>query len=289
MSFMQSEENVVTYEPDNSLKKGYLSIFKEIFNELKSNQWLCYQLFKRDFLTLYKQSFVGIVWVLIFPLVSVGTFVVLKRSGVFSFGNITVPYPLYAMLGIAFWQLFAAGLIATSNSLVKAGSMIVKINFSKKSLVIASFGQAIVSFLIQIVLFLFLCLYYQLMPGYVILFLPILVLPIVLFSLGLGFILSLLNGIFRDIGNLLSILLTFFMLLTPVLYAKPTTGMLAHLTDYNILYYLVCVPRNILLMGIMNSKSDWSGFFISVLLSFIIFIFCLGVFHLTETRVAERI
>ncbi|MBU1087437.1 MAG: ABC transporter permease [Candidatus Omnitrophica bacterium] len=289
MNLVQSKETMVTYEPDNSIKKGYLSIFKEIFNELKSNQWLCYQLFKRDFLTLYKQSFFGIVWVFIFPLVSVGTFLILKGSGIFTFGNIQVPYPLYAILGIAFWQLFATGLIATSNSLVKAGPMIVKINFSKKSLVIASFGQAIVSFIIQIVFLGILFIYYQHMPSIIILFLPVLVLPIILFSLGLGFILSLLNGIFRDIGNALSLLMTFCMLLTPVLYAKPVSGTFADLTNYNILYYLICVPRNILLMGIMNSKSDWTGFFISVVLSLVFFTSCLVIFHLTETRIAERV
>jgi hypothetical protein len=48
---------ITTYEPDNSLKKGYLAIFGEIFNELKKNRWLTYQLFKRDFLTIYKQSY----------------------------------------------------------------------------------------------------------------------------------------------------------------------------------------------------------------------------------------
>lgn len=129
----QTRQRITVCEPDNSIKKGYLSIFREIFDELKENRWLTYQLFKRDFLTLYKQSFIGIMWVFIFPLVSVGTFVILKRSGIFTFGDINVPYPVYAILGVAFWQLFAAGLISTSNSLVKAGSMIVKINFSKKS------------------------------------------------------------------------------------------------------------------------------------------------------------
>jgi len=282
-------QKIITYEPDNSLKKGYLFVFKEIFAEIKNNRWLTYQLFIRDFLSLYKQSFVGILWVFIFPLVSVGTFTVLKNSGVFTLGNIQVPYPIYAILGVAFWQLFAAGLIATSNSVVKAGSMIAKINFSKKSLVIASFGQAIISFLIQIALLTILFIYYQLHHSFIILFLPVLVLPIIFLSLGLGFILSLLNGIFRDIANVLSILLTFFMFLTPVLYAKPTSGILSVLTKYNMLYYLVCVPRNILLMGMMNCKSDWLGFFISAILSFIIFVICIVIFHLTETRVTERI
>jgi len=143
LSGVQMTEIITTYEPDNSLKKGYLSIFSEIFNEIKKNRWLTYQLFKRDFFAIYKQSFIGILWALIIPLVSVGTFIILYRSGIFTIGDINVPYPIYAILGMAFWQLFSTGLVAASNSLVKAGSMIVKINFSKKALVIASTGQSL--------------------------------------------------------------------------------------------------------------------------------------------------
>jgi lipopolysaccharide transport system permease protein len=279
-------ETITTYEPDNSLKKGYLAIFSEIFNELKKNRWLTYQLFKRDFFALYKQSFIGVLWALIIPLVSVGTFIVLNRSGVFNIGNINVPYPIYAILGMAFWQLFAIGLVASSNSLVAAGSMIAKINFSKKSLVIASTGQAIISFLIQFVLVGILFVYYWIPPSIAILLVPILIIPIMLLTLGLGFILSLLNGIVRDIGNMLGVLMTFLLFLTPVLYAKPTTGILATVTNYNPLYYLVSVPRELVLMG---TTSEWKGFLIASIISVIVFIVCLVVFHLTETRVAERI
>jgi len=279
-------ETIVTYEPDNSLKKGYLSIFSEIFNELKKNRWLTYQLFKRDFFAVYKQSFIGVLWALIIPLVSVGTFIVLNQSGVFTIGDINVPYPIYAILGMAFWQLFATGLVASSNSLVAAGSMITKINFSKKSLVIASLGQSIVSFLIQFVLVSILFVYYWIAPSIAILLIPITIIPIMLLTLGLGFILSLLNGIVRDIGNILTVLMTFLLFLTPVLYAKPTTGILATVTNYNPLYYLVSVPRELILMGTI---SEWKGFLIASIISVIIFVLCLVVFHLTETRVAERI
>lgn len=276
----------VTYEPDNSLKKGYLRIFKEIFEELKRNRWLTYQLFKRDFLAIYKQSFVGIFWAFIIPIISVGTFIVLNRSGVFTIGQIDVPYPIYAVLGIAFWQLFSTGLIASSNSLVKAGSMIIRINFSKKSLVIASTGQALVSFLVQIVLvgILFIC--YKITPNIAALLIPLAILPIILLTLGIGFILSILNGIMRDVGNVLSVLMTFFMFLTPVLYAKPTSGILAHITTYNPLYYLVSAPKDLVLLGTI---SELQGYLISSTLAVLIFVVCLVVFHLTETRVTERI
>jgi len=277
---------ITTYEPDNSLKKGYLSIFSEIYNELKKNKWLTYQFFKRDLFALYKQSFIGILWALIIPIVSVGTFIILNRSGVFDIGDINVPYPIYAILGMAFWQLFSAGLVASSNSLVNAGSMIVKINFSKKALVIASTGQSIISFLIQFVLVGILFVYYRITPSIAILWVPLIIIPIMLVTLGLGFILSLLNGVMRDIGNMISILMTFLMFLTPILYAKPKAGILARITEYNPLYYLISGPRDLVLMG---KIPELKGFLISSVLSGVVFMVCLVVFHLTETRVAERI
>ena len=226
------------------------------------------------------------MWAVIIPLITVGTFAVLNSSGVFNAGAIAVPYALYAILGVAIWQLFAAGLIASSNSLVLAGTMITKINFSRKSLVVASLGQSILSFLIQFCLVAVLLLYYRFVPSAWILFLPLLIIPIILLTLGLGFISSLLNGILRDIGNLLSVCMTFLLFLTPILYAKPTTGILAVVSSYNPLYYLVGVPRELVLMG---TVSEWKGFALSSAFAATVFLVCLIVFHLTETRVTERI
>ena len=274
------------YEPDNSLKKGYRSLFSEIFSELNKSRWLIFQLFKKDFVALYKQSFIGVLWAIVLPLVAVGTFIVLSGAGVFNVGALSVPYPIYAILGTALWGLFSTGLVASSNSIVAAGPMITKINFSKKSLVIASMGQALLAFFIQLCLVLALLVYYQVTPSPAILLIPLLIVPVVLFTLGLGFVLSLVNGIVRDVANMVSVVVTFLLFLTPVLYAKPTTGVLAALTSYNILYYLVSVPRDLILYG----TSDYlKGFLLSSAVAFFVFLLFLVVFHLTETRVAERV
>jgi lipopolysaccharide transport system permease protein len=277
---------ITTYEPDNSLKKGYKGLFTEIYNEFKANRWLMFQLFKKDFVALYTQSFIGFMWAVIIPLITVGTFIVLSGSGVFNAGAITVPYALYAILGVAIWQLFAAGLPAISNSLVLAGPMITKIKFSLKSLVAASMGQSLLSFLVQFCLVVVLLLYYRFVPSAAILLLPLLIIPIILMTLGLGFIFSLLNGVLRDIGNLLSVCMTFLLFLTPILYAKPTTGVLGVVSTYNPLYYLVAVPRDLVLTG---TVSEWRGFVLSSALAAAVFLICLVLFHLTETRVTERI
>lgn len=280
------ERKTVTYEPDNSLKKGYASILSEILAELVENRWLTWQLFKRNFVAMYKQSFIGAFWVLIMPLMSVGTFIFMKNSGVFSAGNIQVPYPVYAMLGIAFWQLFSSGLMSCSNSMVNTASMIQKINFSKKSLVIAAAGQAVIAFIIQLILVFGVFGLCRFNPQATILLIPLLIIPILFLMLGIGFFLALLNGVSRDVGNILTVLITFIMFLTPILYARPVSGMIAVFTRVNPVFYLVSVPRDLILMGHTN---EWTGFIVTCIFSFIVFLAAIVGFHLTETRVAERI
>ena len=277
---------ITTYEPDNSIRKGYLALVKEILHEIKNNWWLTYQLFKRDFWAAYKQSLIGILWIFISPFMNVGAFILLNRSGILSIGELTVPYPLYALLGLAFWQLFSTGLLAGTNALVKAGPMIVKINFSKKSLIFASIGYPLLSFVIQ---FIFICLLfalYRIPPkGYIILT-PLFIIPIILFTLGCSFILSIFGGIVRDVSSVISKVMPIFMVLTPILYSRPHNDLLAVFTKYNIFYYLLAVPRDIILTG---SFSHWQGLVIATTIAGLLFLTCLIAFHLTETRVAERI
>lgn len=276
----------ISYKPDNSIRNGYFNIFIEIARELKKNQWLILQLFKRDLLATYKQSFIGLFWAIILPLVSVLTFVVLNRSGIFTIGRLDAPYPLFAIWGLAFWQTFSTGLLAASNALVKAGSMVVKINFSKKALVIAAAGQALIPLATLTALALLLSLLYGYPPSPWILLFPVLALPSLVLVLGLGLILSLLNGIVRDIGNVLSMLMTFLLFLTPILYPLPKGGVFARISRLNPLYYLINLPRELILFG---ASANWPGFIWSSIAALLVFAFCLVAFHLTETRVAERI
>jgi len=274
------------YEPDQAIKKGYLSMLGEIFQELSANRWLIYQLFLRDFSSVYKQSLFGFIWPILIPILSVGTFMIMNRSGVLDIGTMDLPYPLFAILGLSVWQIFARGITAGANSLVKAGPMITRINFSRKCLVIAAFGQVLIFFCIEFLLCLVLFVAYGLTPTpYIILF-PVLVLPMLWLTVGLGLILAVINGIIRDIAHILTVGVTFLMFLTPILYQKPGTGLLARLTEYNPFYYLTAFPRDLILQG---KGLLWAGYTIVGCLSLVFFLFCLVVFHLTESRVAERI
>jgi lipopolysaccharide transport system permease protein len=275
-----------TYEPDNCLKKGYFSIFEEIIDEIIDNKWLIYQLFKRDFSSMYRESFFGILWIFIIPLISAVGFFLLGNSNIVNIGPMPVSFPIYAISGLSVWQLFSVGMVASTNSLVRAGSMIVKINFSKKSLIISAYAQSLFPFLVLLIVSLVLALSNGVHLTPTALLFPLLIIPIILFTLGLGFLFALINGILRDVGNAISVVVTFIMFLTPILYTVPETGAFRAMVKYNPLYYMISIPRDVILTGKLDHMY---GFFIVTAISIMVFVISLMVFHVTETRIAERI
>ncbi|MFC2058770.1 ABC transporter permease [Chloroflexota bacterium] len=276
----------VVYFPDKMIKQGYISIFRDIFAELNKSQWLIYQLIKRNYSALYKQSALGFLWILIVPLVTVGIFIFLNGGGVFDIGDMTIPYPLFAVGGTAIWQVFSVGLSQSSNSLVSAGPMVTKINFTRKSLVIAAIAQGALPSLIAMVIVFILFASYHIVPPLTALLVPFAMIPLLLFVLGLGFLLSLINGVLRDVGNVIPMAITFLLFATPVLYSAPPSGIVFLVSKYNPLYYLVSVPRDLFVVG---KVMGLEGFVYAALFSVAVFVIGLLTFHLSETRITERI
>src|SRR5688572_21501858 len=195
---------VTVYVPDNSLRRGYRSLVSDVVRELMQTRWLTFQLLRRDVSSFYKQSLLGALWLVIVPLVTVLTFIGLRSSGVVKVGAVGAPYPVFAVLGVAVWQLFAQGIVSGAGSLVASGDMSSRINFSKKALVIAAMGRTLVSFGVLAVLTAVLMLGYALTgwrysPGAFALLAPLALLPTLLLTLGLSFQMALLNALARDV------------------------------------------------------------------------------------------
>lgn len=280
------EKKIVIYEPDHSIKQGYITLWKENFQDLKENLWLIRQLFVREFKGQYSQSLLGLVWAFIMPLVTLAIFILLRSSGLFNVGDIEVPYAIYALLGLSFWQLFVTGIVQSTNSLVSAGSMIKKVNFPREALIFSSLGNALFSFTLQMGIVFILFVVFGFFPHWRFILFPFMVIPIVMLTCGLGFIFSIINGIIRDLGRILGLGLTFLLFITPIAYQLPEIGFVATLARVNPLYYLSIAPRDIALTGTLSHPL---GYLISCCFSIFIFFSCWMTFHLTETRIPERL
>ena len=271
------------YEPNKYLKLG-IKIWPTMFGELRDCKDLIWHLFKRDITAKYKQSIFGCLWALIMPFIAIGTFMYLNRAGIFNIGDVGIPYPVYALIGLSVFQLFSTGLVAGCNSLVSAGDMITKINFPRESLVIASLAQTIFEFVIKLILIVLFFIIYRFVPSWHIIFLPLVIMPVIILTLGLSLILSLLNGILRDTANVVSLLMSFLMFLTPVLYPVPQKQ--SYLFNLNPLTPLISAPRDIIAYGAIQKPVEYG---VASAIAILIFFIAWRIFHLVETKIPERI
>lgn len=271
------------YEPNKYLKMG-IRIWPHMFRELWASRELICRLFIRDWSARYRQAALGYLWALIMPFVAIGTFAFLSSAGVLNIGSTDAPYPIFALIGVTVWQLFSSGLAAGCNSIVGAGGMVSKINFPREVLVFSSVSQAFFEFLIKTVLIAVLFLVYRYKPSWGIVLSPLTLIPMVALTLGLSLMLSLVNGIIRDTANMVALLTTFLMFLTPVLYPVSDQG--NPLFALNPLTPLVNAPRDLIIYGHIR---DQFSFFVASALSILIFFISWRAFHLVETKIPERL
>ena len=282
--------NKVVYTPSGPRYEGTSGAFfttRLMWRELKSARELIWRLFVRDFSALYRQSVLGVAWAFIMPLVAVGLFVGMSSAGILNVGDVDMPYPLYAIIGITIWNFFTTGLTKASGAVVSGAAMITKINFPMVALVFSATGQTLVDFLIRVVLIAIIFMYYGIIPGVGGVLLAVLCLvPIYLMMVGLGMFLSIAAGVVRDVANILNYLFMVLMFLTPVVYPIEGDGVLARANVYNPFNYFVNLPRDLIVEG----HSDMvGGFLIASAISLFVFYSGWRFFYLAQTKVAERI
>ena len=104
---------------------------------------------------------------------------------------------------------------------------------------------------------------------------------------GMGFFLALLNAVTRDISNALGIIMYLGMFVTPIIYPPPTSWPMSFLINYvNPISSFVTASRDLLIKGTITHPTIYLSSFI---LSFLLFLVGWRIFHLTESKVAERV
>ena len=180
---------------------------------------LLYFLAWRDIKVRYKQTALGIAWVLLQPLLTMILFSLIfgQLAGLPSGG---VPYPLFVLAALIPWQLFAYALTQSSNSLVADQSLVTKIYFPRIVIPVSSVLAGTLDFAISFILFLILMLIYGLPFTWRLAMLPICALLALFTAISVGLWLSALNVKYRDVRYALSFLTMLWMFATPIAYSS---------------------------------------------------------------------
>jgi lipopolysaccharide transport system permease protein len=171
----------------------------------------------RDVKVRYKQTALGIAWIVLQPVVSMVVFSLLF-GGLLNVPSNGVPYPIFAFAALVPWNYFAGSLTRVSTSLVNSANLISKVYFPRLIIPLSGVISGLVDFAVSFGVLMVLMVFYRIPLTLRVLTLPAFLLLAVLTALGFGLWLAALNVRYRDINYLVPFLVQTWMYLTPVVY-----------------------------------------------------------------------
>ncbi len=257
---------------------------REMLVEQLQYRELLFQMAKRDLLLRYKQTIMGFGWAIFMPLVNTAVFsVIFTRVAPIETG---VPYPIFAYCGLFTWNFLASSLRFSVNSLTGNPNLVTKVYFPREIFPFASTLVSLVDFLVASIVLVGLMAFYGIRPTVSILFLPLVLVVHVVFTLGVALLLAMSNLFYRDVKYLFEVVLMVWMFVTSVLYPVSLVGgRLGLLMQANPMTAIIDAYRAVLLYGQPPSAAFAGAASISFALLFVTWL----VFHRAEFQFAENI
>lgn len=186
--------------------------------ELWEAREVLYRFGLRDVLLRYRQTAVGVAWVLIQPLMSAGVFAIV-------FGQVAelpsngVPYFLFSYVGMLAWNLFNGVVTRAAPSLVGNQALVSKVFFPRLLVPLSSAFAVLIDFAVALAMGIVLLFVYQVNPGWGIVLLPLWVLLLLMLASGMAVAASALMVKYRDVGYVLPWLMQVLLYVSPVAYS----------------------------------------------------------------------
>jgi lipopolysaccharide transport system permease protein len=258
---------------------------REMVDELIEYRELLVQMTKRDLLLRYKQTIMGFGWAVFMPLVNTAVFsVIFTRVAPIDTG---VPYPLFAFCGLLAWNFFASTLRFAVNSLVSNMNLLTKVYFPRELFPLSAMLVGVVDLLVGALVLVGLMIYYGVSPSPMLLWLPVVLLVQMAFTMGVGLLLAMANLFYRDVKYLFEVVITVWMFATSVVYPIGRLGgRLETLAILNPMTPIIDGYREILFFH----RSPFTAPFAAAA---VVSLLCLGVawviFHRAEFTFAENV
>ncbi len=243
----------------------------------------------RDLSVRYKQTLLGILWVILQPVLTmlVFTFIFNRMAGIQS-GDGT-PYPIFLYTGLLLWQYFSSTVNNSAQSMVANASLIQKVYFPRLIIPATSATTAFVDLAVSSVVLVAMMLYYGFIPqlsGVAVI--PVLLLVVTLTALGAGLFLASLNVKYRDVRYALPFFINIGLYITPVIYPVYMLDRYPAVKTLLVVLNPMAGVINIARTGLLGSSAiGWGTLAVSLIVSIIYFLFGLYYFKRTESYFAD--
>jgi len=260
------------------------------WRELYAYRELLFFFVWRDITARYKQTVLGSAWAILQPILLMSIFTLIARFANIPTGAIRgreIPYPVFIFAGLIPWTVFSQGMPAASLSLLNNQHMMTKVYFPRIYLPITASAVFLVDLFYALGVYTLILLWYQFVPAWTIVFLPILVLLTFIATLSIGVLMAALTLFYRDFRHVVPFLVQIMMYVTPVFYPasiftdkKPQLGWLLSL---NPMFGIVEAYRSL----ILGTRLNVPCLAISTISASVLLVLGVYYFRSTERRFAD--
>lgn len=221
---------------------------------IKHDLFILRSLVSKDFKLKYRRSALGVLWSILNPLLMM---CVLTAVFSFIFRFDIENYPLYLILGQILFALMSGATSSAMGSIIDAAPLLKKIKVNRMIFPIEKVSFELVNFLISLVAVAAVMVWFKIHPSPTMLMLPLLLVYVVMFSLGIGLLLSALAVFFRDVVHLWGVIITAWTYATPIFYPiSMLDGWMQQVMQFNPMYHFVSYFRDIMMYNTMPGLGE---------------------------------
>ena len=259
----------------------------QMLREMYKFRDLAAMLTLRDLRVRYKQAAMGFMWAIFMPIVAVCAGILIKEAmSYMSHQPVDAKGIVSISVKVLPWTFFISSIRFAVLALVGNSTLITKIYFPRAILVLSSMLACLFDFGVALFVLAVLLVFFKVGVSIYLLWLPLLLVLLVLYTLGFGLILSSANLFFRDIKYIVEIILMFGVFFTPVFYSAESFGKWKSLMLLNPLGSIIEEIDKVVVLHQMP-EMFWLNY--AIVTSIGVFIFGMIIFHKSEPYFAESI
>lgn len=274
----------VIYTPESRIRHPK-QLLQAMVRDLLASRELAWRLLVRDISAQYRQSLLGVLWAFFPPIITALGLVVAKNAGAVNIGMTEIPYPAYVMFSVSLWQTFVEALNGPLAAVAGAKSMLAKINFPKEAIILAKLGEVFFNFGIKLIFIVGLFLWFHIPVTWSVFLAPVALIHLVILGTAIGLLLAPLGALYGDVGRVIPLIVTPWMLLTPVIFPVPKQGWFSVVVSWNPVTPLLVTIRDLATSGVV---SDPTGFWLVSGLSFVLLFLAWILYRLSMPFIVER-
>lgn len=242
------------------------------------------ELVSREVKRKYARSYLGILWSVLNPLMTMAVLSMIFSS---IFKRSIENYPIYFLTGNILWQLFSSSTNAAMTALVDNRTLLLKVKMPKQVFILARIYTAVTNFGYVCIAYVLMMLVFHIQPSVTMLLFLFDVVFLILFSMGVGYALSIAYVFFGDIKHLYSVILTLWMYMSAIFYPYESLNRLMQIViGANPIYRYIAFARDVVMHQKIPESSEFFGIMLWGIASFLI---GYRIFRKNENLVMQRI